>query len=883
MNVYFENHLWLNDGQGQFSQSATTLCPTATYTAFADLNGDGYTDAVCGNTVFFNDGRGHFDRTAQLPSTIDIVRPVLLDVNGDGATDIIVTSASADRLLLNDGRGGFTDTGRGFGGWGQASYAAADINGDGVTDVLVAIPHTPPPAMAAGSVKIWLGDGHGAFTEMANGLPASRGAVLRDFNGDGAADLFLGLEVGGGRLYLNDGHGQFADSGQSFGSDNVSAVQAADFNGDGYLDLFLASGAPTDRGTPNTVWLNEGTGRFTDSGLRPGNSNSLAVALGDLNGDGKTDAFVGNVVLGGGAATNEIWLNTGASASELRAGGSGPAGQPILTGAGVVNAASYALRMAPDSFLSVFGENLAADTLSWANAIPDGLTLPRVLGGLRVSLDGRDCFPSYASPRQANAIAPAGVPPGRRTLTVANGQGAASIDVLVEPTAPGFFTFTQGGVTYPDALIANKLVYVAQTGAFPGVECRPAHPSEYISLYANGLGATAPHPAGQILHDIYTLLDAASVTVTVGGQPARVSWAGLTYAGLFQVNVQLPADLPDGDLPIMIEAGGQSSPANVFLPVEAAPYTITDLGTLGGMTSYATGINASGQVVGSATTGAGEDHPFVYGGGSMTDLGTLGGTIANAATAINAGGQIVGVSPVTPGTDFPHDAFLYANGRMTDIGSLGGGVAGAFGINASGDIVGSSDVRGGATHHAFRYHNGTMIDLGTLGGAVSDAVGINDSGQIAGGADTAGGGPYHPFLYGGGTMADVGTLGGTTGHANAINNGGQLAGVSQLAGNAAEHAFLYGNGVMTDLGTLGGATSSASAINGNGDVVGASATASAGQHAFLYRNGTMIDLNTRIPAGSGWTLTGASGINDQGQVVGTGIVNGHAHAYLLTR
>jgi uncharacterized repeat protein (TIGR03803 family) len=116
MNAYFENHLWLNDGQGQFSQSATSFCPNATYTAFADLNGDGYTDAVCGNTVFFNDGSGHFGRTVQLPSTIDMVRPVLLDVNGDGAIDIIVTSASADRLLLNDGHGGITDTGHGFGG-----------------------------------------------------------------------------------------------------------------------------------------------------------------------------------------------------------------------------------------------------------------------------------------------------------------------------------------------------------------------------------------------------------------------------------------------------------------------------------------------------------------------------------------------------------------------------------------------------------------------------------------------------------------------------------------------------------------------------------------------------------------------------------------------
>ena len=111
-------------------------------------------------------------------------------------------------------------------------------------------------------------------------------------------------------------------------------------------------------------------------------------------------------------------------------------------------------------------------------------------------------------------------------------------------------------------------------------------------------------------------------------------------------------------------------------------YTVTDLDTLGGMDSYAYGINDSGQVVGMVETQ--HRHAFLYSGGSTHDLGTPSGDHDSGATGINNSGQVVGWGN---NGGLTH-AFLYSGSSMQDLGTGGRVEGAALGINNSGQIVG---------------------------------------------------------------------------------------------------------------------------------------------------------------------------------------------------
>ena len=105
---------------------------------------------------------------------------------------------------------------------------------------------------------------------------------------------------------IDDSNWYYRDSGQSLGSLYSFGVDLGDLDDDGDLDAFVAN-----RYTPDRVWLNDGAGRFTDSGQNLGEQGySFDVVLADLDADDDLDAFVVNAV-NTVDTTSRVWLNDG--------------------------------------------------------------------------------------------------------------------------------------------------------------------------------------------------------------------------------------------------------------------------------------------------------------------------------------------------------------------------------------------------------------------------------------------------------------------------------------------------------------------------------------------------------------------------------------------
>jgi probable HAF family extracellular repeat protein len=348
-------------------------------------------------------------------------------------------------------------------------------------------------------------------------------------------------------------------------------------------------------------------------------------------------------------------------------------------------------------------------------------------------------------------------------------------------------------------------------------------------------------------------------------------------------------------------------------PARAFEFTLIDIGTHGGSTSFARAINNFGQVTGNAQTPPTEPSPRLNGflfeeGQPLINIGILpGSNNFSRGYAINDSGVIVGESDNNTSR-----AFVYQNGVMTGLMRLAGdndrGVA--HGINNAGVIVGISS-NGTVSRPTMWTNTGsgyTPSDLGTIAGtatATGRAWSINQAGAVVG-LSTSASGTSQATLWNAGTITNLGSLGDGTrfSQAYAINGSNQIVGssqtgqtVGQLIGTGSTtpitRAFIWENGFIMELSPFNlytpennGPTTNyhsvANDINDAGWVVGNSQRiAGAPAVATLWIDGTPIDLNSFLAPDSGWVLTSAEGINERGDIVGFGTFGGNTRAYLL--
>jgi probable HAF family extracellular repeat protein len=205
---------------------------------------------------------------------------------------------------------------------------------------------------------------------------------------------------------------------------------------------------------------------------------------------------------------------------------------------------------------------------------------------------------------------------------------------------------------------------------------------------------------------------------------------------------------------------------------------MTDLGTVGERNSGALDINERGQIVGGA-----DEIPILWEKGDIVPLPfPVGGTHCGAFK-INAAGRAVGQCTVGNTAR----AVLWDRGGVSDLGTLGGSLATATGINASGAVVGISFNPFDNGSHPFLWERGSMTDLSTQGapaGFIPKA--INAGGQIAG--HYGGGDQIHAVVWQRGTIIDL-SVRGIDNYVTDINASGQVVG--HTVGGNVDHAVLW--------------------------------------------------------------------------------------------
>jgi len=237
----------------------------------------------------------------------------------------------------------------------------------------------------------------------------------------------------------------------------------------------------------------------------------------------------------------------------------------IAASGGVVNGASFQPGISPGSWITINGSNLAASPATWNNAIVNG-ALPTKLGGVSVSVGGLPAYVEYVSAGQINAIAP-DVPAGPAQVVVTNSSGTSqAVNTQVSAETPAFFQWGSYAVaTHQDYSLAVK------NGTFTGTTTIPAKPGDVIILWGTGFGATSPAvSSGMETPSSATYNTASAVTVTIGTTAATVYGAALApgYAGLYQIAIQIPAGLANGDYPVVATIAGASSPITTLITVQ---------------------------------------------------------------------------------------------------------------------------------------------------------------------------------------------------------------------------------------------------------------------------------------------------------------------------
>jgi uncharacterized protein (TIGR03437 family) len=241
---------------------------------------------------------------------------------------------------------------------------------------------------------------------------------------------------------------------------------------------------------------------------------------------------------------------------------------PAIAPGGIVPIDSSVSTIQPGEWVSIFGVNLASASASWTGNFPTSL------GGTSVTIDGRQAYLWYVSPTQINLQVPDNPTTGSVTVVVTTPNGTASSSVTLAQFAPSFNlldTKHVAGIILRSngsgAYGGGSYDIIGPTGTALGYATVAAKAGDVVELFGVGFGPTSPPVAAGA-----TFSGAASTTNAVSLRINNVSvipsFAGLSAAGLYQINFTVPAGLGTGDIALLATVGGASTQPTVVITMQ---------------------------------------------------------------------------------------------------------------------------------------------------------------------------------------------------------------------------------------------------------------------------------------------------------------------------
>lgn len=243
-----------------------------------------------------------------------------------------------------------------------------------------------------------------------------------------------------------------------------------------------------------------------------------------------------------------------------------PPPAPTTKTNGVVPVYSSVPTIQQGEWISIYGSNLAGTATTWNG------DFPLSLGGTNVEINGTPAYIWFVSSTQINVQVPSLTATGSVPVTVTTAGGTATSTVTVAAIAPMFSLLDSSHVAGIILRSNGSGAYgsydiIGPTGSSLGYATVAAKAGDSVELFGVGFGPTKPAvPAGAAFSG--SAPATSTVTLLINNQTITPSYAGETSAGLFQINLTVPAGLGTGDIPLQAIVGGIQTPTGVVISLQ---------------------------------------------------------------------------------------------------------------------------------------------------------------------------------------------------------------------------------------------------------------------------------------------------------------------------